>query len=108
MHITPIKGFPHGRLGFLPAGAVVEVDEQEARRLIRMGLANPAAPAAPSYATKVVRPQPVTPEVPGSADGEDLPSSASPAAQASPQTTASESEPGKRRPGRPRKNAAAS
>lgn len=105
MHITPIKGFPHGRLGFLPAGAVVEVDEEEARRLIRMGLANPAAPAAPFYATKVVRPQPVTPEVPGLADGEDLSSSASPAAQASPQTTASESVSGKRRV-RPPKNAA--
>lgn len=105
MHITPIKGFPHGRLGYLSAGAVVEVDEEEARRLIRMGLANPAAPAAPSYATKVVRPQPVTPEVPGLADGEDQPLSASPAAQASPQTTASESVSGKRR-GRPPKNAA--
>jgi hypothetical protein len=105
MHITPIKAFPHGRLGLLKAGEVLEVDEEEGRRLIRMGLVNPAAPVAPSYATKVVRQHPATPEVPGKADGEALPSSASPAAQASPQTTASESEPGKRKPGRPRKNA---
>jgi hypothetical protein len=105
MHITPIKAFPHGRLGLLKAGEVLEVDEEEGRRLIRMGLVNPAAPVASSYGTKVVRPHPVTPEVPGTADGEALPSSASPAAQASPQTTASESELGKRKPGRPRKNA---
>jgi hypothetical protein len=105
MHITPIKGFPHGRLGYIAKGEVVEVDDEEARRLIRLGLVNPAAPAAPSYDTKVVRQQPVTPEVPGSADGEALPSSASPAAQALPQTTASASDPGKRKPGRPRKNA---
>jgi hypothetical protein len=105
MHITPIKAFPHGRLGLLKAGEVLEVDEEEGRRLIRMGLVNPAAPVASSYGTKVVRQHPVTPEVPGTADGEALPSSASPAAQASQQTTASESASGKRR-GRPPKNAA--
>lgn len=86
MHITPIKGFPHQRLGYLAKGAVVLVDDKEGERLIRMGLANPAA--APVYATKIVQPTPVAGEVPGMAGGAEQPSSASPAAQASPQTTA--------------------
>lgn len=95
MHITPIKGFPHQRLGYLPKGKVVEVEEAEGARLIRMGLANPAA--APVYATKIVQPTPVVGEVPGMADGEAQPSSASQAAQVSLQTTAKPSRRGGRR-----------
>lgn len=102
MHITPIKGFNDDRLGWLPAGAVVEVDEVKGARLIRMRLANPAA--APTYSTKVVSPTPVTGPVPGEAVGEGQPSSASPAAQASPQTTASASDAGgERKQGKGRK-----
>lgn len=100
MHISPIKGFPHGKLGYLAKERVVEVDEVEGRRLIRMGLANPAA--APVYATKIVQPSPVVGEVPGMAGGAEQPSSASPAAQVSPQTTVKESGSGKKR-GRPKK-----
>lgn len=98
MHISPIKGFPHGKLGYLAKERVVEVDEVEGRRLIRMGLANPAA--APVYATKIVQPSPVVGEVPGMAGGAEQPSSASPAAQASPQTTAKKSAGGGKKKGR--------
>ena len=92
MHITPIKGFPHIRLGYLAKGRVVEVADDEGARLIRLGHANPAA--APVYATKIVQPTPVAGPLPGQAGGAEQPSSASPAAQASPQTTAKPSEPG--------------
>ncbi len=95
MHITPIKGFPHDRLGFLAKGSVVEVPDKDGQRLIRMGLANPAA--APVYATKIVQPTPVAGEVPGMAGGAEQPSSASPAAQASPQTTVRPSKRGGRK-----------
>jgi hypothetical protein len=89
MHIMPIKGFPHVTLGYLAKGVVVEVPDGEGARLVRLGHANPAA--APIYATKVVQQQPVVGEVPGMADGAEQVSSASPAAQASPQTTAKKS-----------------
>ncbi len=98
MHIMPIKGFPHIKLGFLAKGQVVEVPDDEGARLIRMGHANPAA--APIYATKVVQQQPVVGEVPGMAGGAEQPSSASPAAQASPQTTAKKSATGGKKKGR--------
>jgi len=98
MHIMPIKGFPHGRLGFLAKGSVVEVPDDEGARLIRMGHANPAA--APIYATKVVQQQPTVGELPGMADGAEQPSSASPAAQASPQTTSKQSASGGKKKGR--------
>ena len=102
MHITPIKGFPHQVLGFLAKGSIVEVADDEGARLIRLGHANPAA--APVYATKIIQPTPVAGTLPGSADGEVRPSSASPAAQASPQTTAKPSEPGAKRRGPGKKN----
>lgn len=86
MHIIPMKGFPHQRLGYFQKGVVREVDDAEGLRLIRLGLASEAA--APVYATKVVQQAPVAGPHPGMADGEARPSSASPAAQASPQTTA--------------------
>ena len=92
MHIIPIKGFRHMKLGFLPKGVAVEVPDAEGARLTRLGHANPAA--APVYATKIVQPTPVVGQLPGTAGGAEQPSSASPAAQASPQTTAKLSEPG--------------
>lgn len=98
MHIMPIKGFPHAKLGYLAKGSVVEVSDDEGARLIRMGHANPAA--APIYATKVIQPQPTVGELPGMADGAERLSSASPAAQASPQTTSSESASGGKKKGR--------
>jgi hypothetical protein len=103
MHILPIKGFPHMKLGFLAKGRVYEVPDDEGMRLVRMGHANPAA--APIYATKVVQQQPVVGEVPGMAGGAEQPSSASPAAQASPQTTSSESGSGAKK-GRKKKGGA--
>lgn len=96
MHIMPIKGFPHMQLGFLTKGQVFEVPDDEGARLIRMGHANPAA--AQIYATKVVQQQPVVGELPGMAGGAEQPSSASPAAQASPQTTSKRSVPGAKKP----------
>jgi hypothetical protein len=89
MHIMPIKGFTHMRLGFMAKGKVYEVPDDEGARLVKYRHANPAA--APIYATKVVQQQPVAGEVPGMAGGAEQPSSASPAAQASPQTTAKRS-----------------
>ena len=103
MHIMPIKGFPHMKLGYLAKGQVFEVPDDEGARLIRMGHANPAA--APIYATKVVQEQPVVGEVPGMAGGAEQPSSASPAAQASPQTTSSESASGGKRKDRKSRDA---
>lgn len=98
MHILPIKGFPHMKLGFLAKGQVYEVPDAEGERLIRMGHASVAA--APVYATKIVQETPVVGEVPGMADGAEQPSSASPAAQASPQTTAKKSAGGGKKKGR--------
>ena len=98
MYITPIKSFPHDRLGYLKAGDVVEVSDSEGARLIRMGLVNPAA-ARPG----------VSAPVPGVAGGETTALSASPAAQALPQTTQKESGNGDlppRKRGRPKKQAA--
>jgi len=100
MFITPIKTFPHDRLGHLAKGAVVEVGEEEGQRLIRMRLVNPAA--APEVKGEAV----VTKPIPGEADGEMPQSFASPAAQASPQTTPRQSADGEpKRRGRPRKSA---
>lgn len=92
MYVTPIKGFPHLVLGYLAKGSIVEVTDDEGARLVRLGHVNPAA--APLYSTKVVRPSPVTGEVPGLAGGAEQQSSASPAAQASQQTTSNVSESG--------------
>lgn len=103
MHITPIKGFPHQRLGYLPKGSVVEVADEEGARLIRLGHANPAA--APVYATKIIQPTPVAGSLPGTADGAERLSSASPAAQASPQTTAKPSGHGVKKPGKNKRGA---
>lgn len=101
MFITPIKTFPHDRLGHLHRGHVVEVEEEEGKRLLRLRLVNPAA--APVVKTEAI----VTKPLPGKAVGATIASSASQAAPASPQTTLSESERGvTRRRGRPRKQAA--
>jgi hypothetical protein len=98
MHISPIKGFPHARLGFLAKGAVVEVPEAEGARLIRLGHANPAA--APVYATKIIQPAPVAGPLPGTAGGAEQQSSASPAARVSRQTTRKGSADGAKKKGK--------
>lgn len=103
MHIIPIKGFHHMSLGYLPKGQLVEVPDAEGARLTRLGHANPAA--APVYATKIIQPTPVVGEVPGTAGGAEQPSSASPAAQASPQTTSKRSAPGAKKPAKNKRGA---
>lgn len=86
MKVTPIKSFPHDRRGTLVAGRAYEFADAEAARLIKMGLVRVCSPD--EYETKVVTSTPVAPSVPSLADGEAPQSSASPAAQVSPQTTA--------------------
>ena len=103
MHVMPIKSFPHVKLGYMEKGKVYEVDDSEGARLVKYGHVNPAA--APIYATKVVQEQPVVGEVPGMAGGAEQPSSASPAAQASPQTTSSGSASGGKRKDRKSRDA---
>ena len=85
MHVMPIKGFPHAKLGFMHKGQLYEVSDSEGARLVRYGHVNPAA--APIYATKIVQPKPVAGEVPGMADGAEQLSSASPAAPVSQRAT---------------------
>ena len=98
MHVMPIKGFPHAKLGYMHKGQVYEVAEDEGKRLVKYGHVNPAA--APIYATKIVQQQPVAGELPGMADGAEQQSSASPAAPVSQRTTLSLSKRGgKRRKG---------
>lgn len=72
------------------AGAVVDLPEKAALRYLAQG-------AVERYETKVVRDAPFV-----GAGAEEL-SSASPAGQASPETTPSASEPGAKKRGRPRK-----
>lgn len=86
MWVTPIKSFPHDRRGQMLAGRAYHLPETEAARLIKLGLVRTASPD--EYETKVVTQTPVAPVIPSRAAGEAQLSSASPAAQASPQTTA--------------------
>jgi hypothetical protein len=72
------------------AGAIVELPEKVALRYLEAG-------AVERYETKVIR------EVPFPAAGAEEPSSASPAGQALPETTAKPSESGGKKRGRPRK-----
>ena len=80
------------RLGRLRPGRVVELPDAKAAWHMKRGEVEP-------YSTKVLRDRP-TPTV-----GDMQQSSASPPVPASPQTTSSESAPGKKR-GRPRKEPA--
>lgn len=89
MWVTPIKSFPHDRRGQMLAGRSYDLPEAEAARLLKLGLVRAASPD--EYETKVVAQTPVVPAPPSLADGEAQPSSASPAAQVSPQTTATPS-----------------
>ena len=89
MWVTPIKSFPHDRRGQMLAGRAYDLPEAEAARLLKLGLVRAASPD--EYETKVVTQTPVAPAVPSLADGEAPQSSASPAAQVSPQTTATPS-----------------
>lgn len=89
MAYRAIKAMRHDRLGVIPKGGNVRVDEQEGERLRRLGLVE-------LYETKVVRPRPA--ENPPPADG--TPSSASPAAQVSRQTTAKKSARGGKKKGK--------
>jgi len=96
MLVVPIKGFQSDTYGPMPKGVAREVSEADGKRFIRMGLVNPGG-----YETKVVRDSPL-PFV-GPDDGAALASSASHPAPASPQQTASASESGAKKRGRPRK-----
>jgi hypothetical protein len=89
MKVTPIKSFPHDRRGQMLAGRAYDLPDAEAARLLKLGLVRVASPD--EYETKVVTQAPVAPAVPSLADGEARPSSASPAAQVSAQTTATPS-----------------
>ncbi len=99
MKVTPIKSFPHDRRGQMLAGRAYDLPEAEAARLLKLGLVRVCSPD--EYETKVVTQTPVAPSVPSLAAG--APSSASPAAQVSPLTTASVSAGGGKKPGRPKK-----
>lgn len=98
MKVVPIKGFPHDRRGQMLAGKVYEVDEAEGKRLMSLRLVRQASPD--EYETKVVGQKPVAGPIPSPAVGEMQPSSASQAAQASPQTTAKPSERGGKKRGK--------
>lgn len=98
MHVVPIKGFPHDRRGQMVAGRVYEVDEAEGKRLMSLRLVRQASPD--EYATKVVTHKPVVGPIPSQAVGEAQPSSASQAAQVSPQTTAKPSARGGKKQGK--------
>lgn len=87
----------HDRLGALRAGQVVDLPDSQAREFLRRGFVE-------HYQTKVIHATPATPGNPSEAAGTAQQPSALPVAQASPQTTSSESEPGKRKRGRPRKD----
>lgn len=102
MKVTPIKSFPHDRRGQMLAGRAYDLPEAEAARLLKLGLVRVCSPD--EYETKVVTQTPVAPSVPSLADGEVQPSSASPAAQVSQQTTAKPSDAGGKKRGRPPKN----
>lgn len=71
----------HDRLGRLSPGRIVDVPDKTARRWI-------SGKAAEEYETKVLH------DRPSPAGGMTEPSSASPPAQVSPQTTSNASEPG--------------
>jgi hypothetical protein len=101
MWVTPIKSFPHDRRGQMLAGRGYDLPDAEAARLIRLGLVRAASPD--EYETKVVTQAPAAPAIPSRAAGEAQLSSASPVAQASPQTTATPSAGG----AKPRKKDAA-
>ena len=81
MQVIPIRTFPHDRRGTMQAGKVYTVDDAEAQRLLTLRLVRKASPD--EHEAKAA-----SGPLPSSADGEVPPSSASPAAQASPQTTA--------------------
>lgn len=104
MRVVPIKSFPHDRRGQMVAGRVYEVDEAEGQRLVGLRLVRQASPD--EYETKVIDPRPVP--GPSPAVGEVQPSSASPAAQASPQTTAKPSDAGGKKKGKKKGGASSS
>ena len=87
----------HDRLGRLRQGQTVEMPEAQAKEFLRRGFVE-------HYQTKVIHSTAATPDNPSVGAGMDAPSSALPVAPASPQTTSSESETGKRKRGRPRKD----
>ena len=76
--------------GRKPAGSIVELSDKVAARYLAQG-------AVERYETKVIR------ETPLPDAGAEEPSSASPADQASHETTASASKPGAKKRGRPKK-----
>lgn len=88
--IHMLKDFRHDRMGMLRRGATVDMPEPWATWCIKNGYAE-------SYQTKVIR------ETPLPVAGVVQPLSASPAAQASAPTIASESGSGGKRKGRPKK-----
>lgn len=85
----------HDRLGTLHAGQVVDLPDNQAREFLRKGWVE-------HYQTKVIHSSPASPGNPSEAAGMARQPSALPVAQASLQTTSSESALGKRKRGRPR------
>jgi len=81
----------HDKLGTLNKGRVVDLPENQAADFLKRGFVE-------RYETKVIDTRPQQPA------GMDVQPSASPVGQASPQTTLSESESGKPKRGRPRKD----
>lgn len=98
MQLVARVDFRDAKLGLFKKGQAFEAPDSHGARLLRLRCAVRAEDGAP-YQTKVVRPMPD----PTQAAGEDSMWSASPAAQASQQTTASESELGDSTPKRRRK-----
>ena len=90
IYIQSRKGVIDDKLGRLPQGSTVDLPDHKALFYLARG-------EAIRYEVKVERDRPYE------TVGAEEPSFASPAVQASPQTTSSESEPGKRKRGRPRK-----
>lgn len=98
MRVIPIRSFPHDRRGQMAAGRVYDVDEAEGRRLMSLRLVRVASPDEGTGQVAVPQGAPG----PSPAGGEAQPSSASPAAQASPQTTAKPSAAGGKKKGKKR------
>lgn len=100
MKVVPIKSFPHDRRGRMAAGQVYDIPDDEANRLMVMRCVRKASPD--EYETKVIDRRPVAGPSPSLADGEALLSSASQAAQVSPQTIVKPSANGGKKKGKKR------
>ncbi len=83
MKVHFLKLMYHDKLGKVRPGTIADIQDQQAIRFLREGIVE-------KYETKVIRNEPFYHA------GEDTQSSASPAAQASPQTTSKPSKRGRK------------